>query len=134
MLLLSKQIIKMGIIKVENIRVYAHHGCLKEETVIGSNYRVDVAVSANLDKSSKTDDLKDTVDYVTLNSIVVDEMGFPCKLLETVAQRIIARFFNECAEVDWASVSVSKLNPPIGGDVEKVTVCWRKKGLISLAQ
>jgi len=127
MLLLSKQIIKMGIIKVENIRVFAHHGCLKEETVIGSNYRVDVAVSANLDKSSKTDDLKDTVDYVTLNSIVVDEMGFPCKLLETVARRIIARFFNECAEVDWASVSVSKLNPPIGGDVEKVTVMLEEK-------
>ena len=127
MLLLSKQIIKMGIIKVENIRVYAHHGCLKEETVIGSNYRVDVAVSANLDKSSKTDDLKDTVDYVTLNSIVVDEMGIPCKLLETVAQRIIARFLNVCAEVDWASVSVSKLNPPIGGDVEKVTVMLEEK-------
>jgi len=127
MLLLSKQIIKMGIIKVENIRVYAHHWCLKEETVIGSNYRVDVAVSANLDKSSKTDDLKDTVDYVTLNSIVVDEMGVPCKLLETVAQRIIARFLNECAEVDWASVSVSKLNPPIGGDVEKVTVMLEEK-------
>ena len=127
MLLLLKQIIKMGIIKVENIRVYAHHGCLKEETVIGSNYRVDVAVSANLDKSSKTDDLKDTVDYVTLNSIVVDEMGIPCKLLETVAQRIIARFLNECAEVDWASVSVSKLNPPIGGDVEKVTVMLEEK-------
>ena len=127
MLLLSKQIIKMGIIKVENIRVFAHHGCLKEETVIGSNYRVDVAVSANLDKSSKTDDLKDTVDYVTLNSIVVDEMGVPCKLLETVAQRIIARFLNECAEVDWASVSVSKLNPPIGGDVEKVTVMLEEK-------
>ncbi|MDC0371470.1 dihydroneopterin aldolase [Flavobacteriaceae bacterium] len=117
----------MGIIKVENIRVYAHHGCLKEETVIGSNYRVDVAVSANLDKSSKTDDLKDTVDYVTLNSIVVDEMGIPCKLLETVAQRIIARFLNECNEVDWASVSVSKLNPPIGGDVEKVTVVLEEK-------
>ena len=127
MLLLSKQIIKMGIIKVENIRVYAHHGCLNEETVIGSNYRVDVAVSANLDKSSKTDDLKDTVDYVTLNSIVVDEMGIPCKLLETVAQRIIARFLNECAEVDWASVSVSKLTPPIGGDVEKVTVVLEEK-------
>ena len=127
MLLLSKQIIKMGIIKVENIRVYAHHGCLKEETVIGSNYRVDVAVSANLDKSSKTDDLKDTVDYVTLNSIVVDEMGVACKLLETVAQRIIASFLNECNEVDWASVSVSKLNPPIGGDVEKVTVVLEEK-------
>ena len=32
----------MGVIKVENIKVYAHHGCLSEETNIGSDYRVDV--------------------------------------------------------------------------------------------
>ena len=112
----------MGIIKVENIRVYAHHGCLEEETIIGSNYRVDVSVQACLAKSSKTDALADTVDYVTLNAIVVEEMNTPSKLLETVVQRIINRIFSVCSEVEWASVSVSKLNPPIGGDVEKVTV------------
>ena len=56
----------MGIIKVENIRVFAHHGCLNEETKIGSDYRVDLEVKANLNKSAKTDDLNDTVDYVLL--------------------------------------------------------------------
>lgn len=112
----------MGIIKVENIRVYAHHGCLAEETIIGSNYRVDVSVRACLEKSSKTDALSDTVDYVTLNAIVVKEINIASKLLETVVQRIISRIFDECPDVEWASVSVSKLNPPIGGDVEKVTV------------
>ena len=54
--------------------------------------------------------------------IVVEEMGHPSKLLETVVQRIINRVFEVCSEVEWAWVSVSKLNPPIGGDVEKVTV------------
>jgi dihydroneopterin aldolase len=112
----------MGIIKVENIRVYAYHGCLQEETIIGSNYRVDISVRACLAKSAKTDALADTVDYVTLNAIVVEEMSTPSKLLETVVQRIINRVFSAYKEVEWASVSVSKLNPPIGGDVEKVTV------------
>ena len=60
----------MGVIKVENIRVYAYHGCLSEETVIGSDYRVDVSVEADLEKSSLSDALNDTVDYVTLNAIV----------------------------------------------------------------
>lgn len=112
----------MGVIKVENIRVFAHHGCLEEETIIGSNYRVDVSIRANLDKSAQTDALSDTVDYVTLNAIVVEEMANSSKLLETVVQRIINRIFKVCLEVEWAWVSVSKLNPPIGGDVEKVTV------------
>ncbi len=117
----------MGIVKVENIRVYAHHGCLKEETVIGSDYRVDVEIKAGLDKSAKSDDLKDTVDYVFLNKVVLEEMATPSKLLETVAQRILNRFFKEDELILKASVAISKLNPPIGGDVEMVTIRMSEK-------
>ena len=60
----------MGIIKVENIRIYAYHGCLLEEGKIGSDYRVDIKVKANLETSAKSDELADTVDYVHLNKIV----------------------------------------------------------------
>lgn len=112
----------MGVIKVENIRVYAYHGCLGEETIIGSDYRVDLSVEASLCKSSITDSLIDTVDYVMLNRIVIEEMGVPTKLLEAVAKRIISRVFDSCPSVTSSSVSVSKINPPIGGDVEKVTI------------
>lgn len=112
----------MGIIKVENIRVFAHHGCLKEETKIGSDYRVDLEVKANLQTSAKTDELNDTVDYVFLNKVVIEEMEVPSKLLETVARRILDRIFKEDIMVKKATVSISKLNPPIGGDVESVTI------------
>ena len=112
----------MGIIKVENIRVFAHHGCLKEETAIGSDYRVDLKVKADLQKSASSDKLSDTVDYVTLNKIVVEEMAIPNALLEKVAKRIIDRIFKEEALVTVATVSLSKVNPPIGGDVEMVTI------------
>lgn len=117
----------MGIIKVENIRVYAFHGCLKEETKIGSNYRVDLEVKANLENSAVSDELGDTVDYVLLNKIVKEEMQHPSKLLETVAKRILNRIFKEDALVKKATISVSKLNPPIGGDVEKVTIKMTKR-------
>lgn len=112
----------MGIIKVENIRVFAYHGCLKEETKIGSNYRVDIEVKADLQTSAKTDKLSDTVDYVLLNTIIKEEMQLPSKLLETVAKRILGRVFRDDALVNKATVSISKLNPPIGGDVESVTI------------
>jgi dihydroneopterin aldolase len=112
----------MGIIKVENIRVFANHGCLKEETAIGSDYRVDLEVKADLSTSSKSDELNDTVDYVFLNKVVKEEMSTPSKLLETVAQRILTRILNEDRLVQKASVWVSKINPPIGGDVEMVTI------------
>tara|TARA_R110002050_G_scaffold54303_4_gene122954 strand:- start:46795 stop:47157 length:363 start_codon:yes stop_codon:yes gene_type:complete len=112
----------MGKIKVENIRVFAYHGCLKEETKIGSDYRVDLEVDADLQTSSKTDNLSDTVDYVFLNRIIKEEMDIASHLLETVAKRILNRIFNEDKLVKKATVWVSKLNPPIGGDVARVTI------------
>ena len=112
----------MGIIQVNNIKLYAYHGCLEEEAKIGSWYRVAVEVKADLKKSAKTDNLKDTVDYVLLNRIVKEEMAIASHLLETVCERILVRFLAEDALIQEATVAVSKLNPPIGGDVEMVTV------------
>jgi dihydroneopterin aldolase len=112
----------MGVIKVENIRVFAYHGCLTEEKKIGSDYSVDLEVSGNLRPSSESDKLSDTIDYVFLNRIIKEEMLIPSHLLETVAMRILSRIFDEDELVDKAVVWVSKLNPPIGGDVERVTI------------
>lgn len=112
----------MGTIKLNNIRTFSYHGCLAEEAKIGSNYRVDLEVKTDLRKSATTDELKDTVDYVELHKIVVDEMAIRSKLLEHVAQRIINRCFSEIPSISLIKVAVSKLNPPIGGDVEAVTV------------
>lgn len=117
----------MGTIKLKNIKVFAYHGCLKEETKIGSDYRVDLIVKTNLNTSSKTDSLNDTVDYVLLYKIVDEEMNIPSKLLETVIKRIIDRIFLESGLVTKTTVSVSKINPPIGGDVEMVTLKLTKR-------
>ncbi|HPW97134.1 MAG TPA: dihydroneopterin aldolase [Flavobacterium sp.] len=112
----------MGTIKLQNIRTFSFHGCLMEEAKIGSDYRVDLEIKTDLRKSSLSDELKDTVDYVLLNKIVVEEMAIRSNLLEHVAHRIIARIFGEIPEVSRIVLAVSKLNPPIGGDVEAVTI------------
>jgi dihydroneopterin aldolase len=112
----------MGIIKLKNIRTYSYHGCLIEEGKIGSEYSVDLEIKADLEESALTDDLQDTVDYVHLNRIVVEEMAIRSNLLEHVAQRIIKRIFNEIEAISRVKLGVSKLNPPIGGDVEAVTI------------
>jgi len=117
----------MGKIKLNNIRVHARHGCLKEESIIGSDYRVDLEIRSDLSKPSISDKLSDTIDYVHLNNIVKEEMAIKSKLLEHVAQRILNRIFTEIPTVSFAEISVSKINPPIGGDVESVTVILTEK-------
>ena len=112
----------MGIIKLKNIRTFSYHGCLVEESKIGSDYKVDLEIKTDFRSSSLSDNLKDTVDYVLLNQIVVEEMAIRSHLLEHVANRIITRIFSEISSVSRIIVAVSKLNPPIGGDVEAVTI------------
>jgi 7,8-dihydroneopterin aldolase/epimerase/oxygenase len=121
----AKKIV-MGTIKLKNIKVFSYHGCLDEEGKIGSDYRIDLKVKADLSKSAETDELKDTIDYVHLNKIVKEEMAIRSKLLETVAERILCRIMNELELVAKAKVDVSKINPPIGGNVSMVTVSRSK--------
>ncbi|MCB0436558.1 MAG: dihydroneopterin aldolase, partial [Mangrovimonas sp.] len=82
----------------------------------------DLEVDANLRNSAKSDLLRDTVDYVCLNRVIREEMLKPSHLLESVAKRILDRIFYEDKLIENATVWVSKINPPIGGDVEKVTI------------
>ena len=98
-----------------------------EEGKIGSEYRVDLSVKANLKPSSKTDQLADTVDYVQLNKIVKEEMAVRTKLLETVADLILDRILLEIPLVNKAKIKVSKLNPPIGGNVEMVSIIMERE-------
>jgi len=116
----------VGSIKLKNIRVFAYHGCLVEEGKIGSDYRVDLKVKGDLSNSATSDDLLDTIDYVHLNKIVKEEMAIRSKLLERVAQRINNRVLQEILMVQKVKVSVSKINPPIGGNVEMVSVTLSK--------
>ncbi len=117
----------MGIIRVNSIKLYAYHGCLVEESKIGSEYRVDIEVKAALKKSAKTDKLFDTVDYVHLNLIAKEEMAIRSELLEHVAKRMIDRILKELPIVKKIIVSVAKINPPIGGNVEEVAIILSKK-------
>ena len=112
----------MGKIQLKNIRTFSYHGCLIEESKIGSDYRVDLEIETDLTISALSDQLKDTVDYVLLNKIVVEEMAIRAELLEHVAHRIIVRAMKEAPSIKAIEVAVSKLNPPIGGDVEAVTI------------
>jgi len=112
----------MGTIRLKNIRTFSYHGCLIEEGKIGSDYSVDLEIRANLKHSAESDNLRDTVDYVHLNRIVIEEMAIRSNLLEHVTKRIIDRAMAELETVSKVKVAVSKINPPIGGDVEAVTV------------
>ena len=114
-------------VKVENLKIYAFHGCMEEEKVIGSDYVVCICAVCSVGKKAFGDEIGGTVDYVDLARIAKREMSIRSKLLEAVVNRIISSCFNEISVLEQISVTVSKLNPPINADVESVSVSMEKK-------
>ncbi|HEX8515194.1 MAG TPA: dihydroneopterin aldolase [Bacteroidia bacterium] len=109
-------------ILVEGISVYAYHGCLEEEAKIGCNYLVDVKMETDFSEAAKTDDLSKTIDYVTVYNIVKAQMAIRAKLIEVVGQRIVDELKSELKGLQKVEVKVTKLNPPMNGNVEKVSI------------
>ncbi|MDG1331311.1 MAG: dihydroneopterin aldolase [Crocinitomicaceae bacterium] len=109
-------------IEVNGIKCYAHHGCLPEETAIGGHYIVDVAIHTNFSIAALEDDLSQTIDYVIVNRIVAQEMAIPSKLIEHVGQRILNHLKKEVKSIERLRVKITKLSPPINGDVDNVAI------------
>jgi dihydroneopterin aldolase len=111
----------VNIIEVNGIKLYAYHGCLKEEGAIGGHYVVDVQINTDFSIAADTDDLSKTVDYVDVNRIVKEEMAVRSKLIEHVGRRIIQRI-KTLNNVHNVLVKVTKISPPINGDVNNVAI------------
>jgi len=111
----------MNRIEVNGIKLYAYHGCLKEEGVIGGHYVVDVTIDTDFSVAAETDDLSNTVDYVDVNRIVTEEMAIRSKLIECVGWRIVEKI-KALKNVANVTVKVTKLSPPINGDVNNVAI------------
>ena len=112
----------MDEIVLENIKIYAFHGCMKEETRIGSDYIINLKVKADLQDAAISDQLEDTVNYIDLLKIVNEEMAINSKLLEHVAERIVSRILRTMKMVNNVQVKVAKQNPPINGNISAVTI------------
>jgi len=109
-------------IEVNGIQLYAFHGSLEEEGRVGGNYVVDVNLTTNFSTAALTDDLTQTIDYVDVNRIVAEEMAVRSKLIEHVGQRISQRIYQELRGVEKLKVNITKICPPINGDVQNVAI------------
>ena len=112
----------MGVIEIEDMQFYAYHGCYKEEKVVGNHFLVSIHLQGDFSRAAETDDLHDALDYQKAYAIAQKEMEVGADLLEHVAGRILKGLHNTFNSLEKATVKVSKLNPPVGGQVGRINV------------
>ncbi len=111
-------------IKVTGIKCYAFHGCLVEESRIGGNYIVDVDLLTDFSEAAIHDDLSQTIDYCDVALIVQQEMAIRSKLIEQVGDRIVRRLKKSLKTLHGFKLTITKLSPPIHGEVQSVSVVF----------
>ncbi len=112
----------MGIIEIEGMEFYAFHGHFKQEQVVGNKFLVNISLETNCKKAGLTDNLNDALDYQKVYNLIKKEMDQKSFLLENICSRILDRLYLEFNIIEKATIKVSKINPPMGGQIKKVSV------------
>lgn len=100
----------------------ASHGCYELEKVVGNRFIVDVDIDADVGSAAQNDDVTQSVNYLTIYEIVREQMKTPSNILENVAKRIIDAIYSRFPECLKVTAKVSKLAPPLGGKIDRVSV------------
>lgn len=117
----------MSNIVLENMEFHAFHGCLEHEQTLGNTFIVSLSLKLNTDLAGQTDNLEHTLNYQLVYDVVKREMEIPSKLIEHVGQRILDSVYTEFPQIMEVGVKLSKLNPPLGGKVDRVTIELERK-------
>lgn len=112
----------MGLIEIEGMEFYAYHGHFIEEQVVGNKFILNVAIETDCDAAAKSDNLKDALDYQKVYQLIKQEMENKSFLLENICKRILDALFREFDSIHKATIKVSKINPPMGGQIKKVSI------------
>jgi len=112
----------LGLIELEEMEFYAYHGCFKEEQVVGNRFLVNVSLETECALATQTDDIQDALNYVTIYELVKEQIMQNSHLLEHLTKRIIDTIMAKFPNVIKLKVKVSKMNPPMGGQMRCVSV------------
>lgn len=118
----SKSIQVSSFISLDNLHFHAFHGVLPQERLVGNDYDVSIKVEYNITKAAESDNIAYALNYAELYALVKKEMSQPSNLIENVAWRIGNKVLSSFENTDSISISLTKINPPVGGECSKASV------------
>ena len=113
-------------IRLKNIQIYAYHGVRDYEREHGTRFEIDVELDASLDRAVTSDELADTIDYVSVQqevSAITTSNRF--HLVETLADRIAGMLLLKFP-VQEVIVRVRKPGAALGTILDTVEIECRK--------
>ncbi len=113
-------------IVLQRMEFHALHGCYELERKVGNRFTVDVEITAELGDVAAEDNVEKAVNYLTVYEVVREQMALTQHTIERVAMNIIDAIKDRFSAVRHVKCTVSKLAPPLGGKIDRVSVVLEK--------
>ena len=113
----------MDKINIKNLEVFAKHGVLPGENVMGQKFLISAALYMDVRSAGRTDELTETLDYSELCCVIkafVEDNTF--RLIETVAERLAEKLLIENPQLKKIWLEIKKPWAPIAIPLEMVSV------------
>ena len=117
---------KLYTINLEGMDFHAFHGCYELEQLSGSHFEVALEITAPLGEVAERDDVTLAVNYLTVYEVVREQMKVTQHTIERVSQNIINALHCRFEQITAVRCTVTKLAPPLGGKVRRVSVTLSK--------
>lgn len=121
----------MDCIKIEQLEVFAYHGCNEEEKINGQKFYVDANLYSDVKTPGLSDNLEETVNYAKACKFInqfMTENRFD--LIEAVAEQTTRALLKEFPKVRAIDFTINKPNAPIklpfGNVAVSVSRKWNK--------
>ena len=108
---------------IKGVVIHARHGVMEHETEVGQRFVIDLELYSDLQESSRTDRLADTVSYsdvVTTTTAAFKNTNY--KLLERAAGAVADAIMSHFPRIRAVKITVHKPHAPIAAIFDDVGV------------
>ena len=113
-------------IELDQMAFRAYHGCYDLEQQVGNNFTVDLELTTHLGVVAQEDAVEKAVNYLLVYEHVREVMSHTQRTIERVAMNIIEELYRAFPQLTHVKCRVSKLAPPLGGKLQRVSVVLEK--------
>lgn len=101
-------------IRIEELKIFAHHGVYDFETENGQDFYVDAVLYTDTKKAGKTDELTDSTNYGEVCAFITDFLtSHTYKLLEAAAENVVEAILLHFPLIKGVSFELRKPQAPI---------------------
>ena len=117
---------------LKGLRLFAYHGVMPQERIVGAYFTIDCEVEANLSDAILHDRLSGTINYADIYQTIQREMQQPSALVEHAAGRIARAILAEQPRATAVHLRLLKENPPMGADCQGagVEISVRRESIV----